>query len=164
MSTPSPIPADAVLVRTAVLGFAAGLRSQLPLALIAAAAGRGDFAKDATGALARLRTRSARFGFGAAAIGEFIADKTPFVPSRLNPGPFAGRLVFGGLTGAVYARGNGRSAPLGFTLGAAAAGLGAYAGYHFRTTLDDKTGLPDPIWAVSEDLIAFTLAQLALRD
>ncbi|MEA2515893.1 MAG: hypothetical protein QOJ59_5382, partial [Thermomicrobiales bacterium] len=61
MSTPSPIPADAVLVRTAVLGFAAGLRSQLPLALIAAAAGRGDFAKDATGALARLRTRSARF-------------------------------------------------------------------------------------------------------
>ena len=155
--------ANAVYLRTAILGFAAGLRSQLPLALIAAAAGRGEFAKDATGRIALIRTRAARLGFGATAIGEFVLDKTPLVPSRINPGPFAGRVVFGGLTGAVFARGNGRSTPLGFALGAAGSGLGTIAGYRFRVTLDDKTGLPESVWAVTEDLVAFAVAHRALH-
>jgi uncharacterized membrane protein len=160
---PVQSPTTAVCLRTAVLGFATGLRSQLPLALLSVAAGRGDFASNATGPLALLRTRAACIGFGTAAVGELIADKTPFVPNRIDPGPFAGRLVFGGLTGAVFARGEGASPPLGFALGTAAAGLGAVAGYRFRTTLDRETGLPDPIWAVAEDLIAFTVASVAIR-
>jgi uncharacterized membrane protein len=127
------------------------------------AAGRGDFAADATGPLALLRTRAARLACAAAAIGELIADKTPFVPDRIDPGPFAGRLIFGGLTGAVFARGNSASAPLGLALGATAAGLGAIAGYRSRMSLDRATGLPDVVWAVTEDLIALTLASIAIR-
>lgn len=157
-------PTRAVYPRTAVLGFAAGLRSQLPLALLSAAAGRGDFATNTVGALGLLRSRAARLGFATAAAGELIFDKTPFVPSRMDPGPFAGRLFFGGITGAVFARGSGASTPLGFALGAAAAGLGTVAGYRFRTSLPHATGLPDPIWAVTEDLLALTLASFTLRD
>jgi uncharacterized membrane protein len=160
---PAQSPPNTVYLRTAVVGFATGLRSQLPLALLSAAAGRGDFATDATGPLTLLCTRAARIGFATAAVGELILDKTPFVPSRIDPAPFAGRLFFGGLTGAVFARGNGASAPLGFVLGAATAGLGTVAGYGFRSRLDRETGLPDPIWAVTEDLVALTVATLAIR-
>jgi len=104
MPTPQSTTNNAVYLRAAVLGFASGLRSQMPLALIVAAIGREQLPADATGPLSFLRTRVARLGFGAAAIGEVIADKTPFVPDRTNPGPFAGRLFFGGLTGALFAR------------------------------------------------------------
>src|SRR5262245_66300024 len=107
-------PSDALFLRTVALGAAAGLRSQLPLALLSLAAGRGDFAKTATGALGLFRTRAARVGLGAAAIAELIVDKTPYVPARIEPAPFTGRLFFGGLAGAVFARGNGSSTPRGF--------------------------------------------------
>jgi uncharacterized membrane protein len=163
MPNRSSITSRSVYLRAATLGATAGLRSQLPLALLTVAAGRGDFAANATGPLALLRTRTARLACGAAAIGELIADKTPFVPDRIDSAPFAGRLFFGGLTGAVFARGNGASAPLGLALGATAAALGTVAGYRFRTTLDRATRLPDIVWAVTEDLIALSLASLAIR-
>jgi uncharacterized membrane protein len=151
-----------ILIRTAALGAATGLRSQLPLALLAVAAGRGAFAPNATGALGLLRTRLVRIGLCAAAFGELIADKTPYVPNRVEPGPFAGRLFFGGLTGAIFARGKAVPAPLGFAIGTAAAGLGAVAGYRYRTALGRKTGLPDPIWAIAEDLLSLGFVSLAL--
>jgi uncharacterized membrane protein len=155
---------DAVYIRSAILGFATGLRSQMPLALIVAAIGRDEFPAEAIGPLSFLRTRVARLGFGAAAIVEVIADKTPFVPDRTNPGPFAGRLFLGGLTGAVFARAKGANVPAGFALGATAAGLGTLAGHQYRISFPRETGLPDPIFAVAEDLLAFTLAYLALHD
>jgi uncharacterized membrane protein len=160
---PAQPPTNAVYLRAAILGAAAGLRSQLPLALLSASAGRGDFAGDAAGPLALLRTRAARFALGTAAAGEFIADKTPYVPNRIEPGPFAGRLLLGGLAGAIFARGNRASTPLGFALGVASSGLGTIAGYRFRTTLPRETGLPDLVGALTEDVLAFTLAALALR-
>jgi uncharacterized membrane protein len=152
--TSSPVP------RAAVLGFAAGLRSQLPSALVIAAANRGDLGKDP----GLLGHRLVRLGSAAAALGELIADKTPYVPARTEPGPFAGRLFFGGLTGALYARTQGTSAPTAFAVAAIAAGLGTLAGYRFRSTLTRATGLPDLPIALTEDLLAFTLAALALRE
>jgi uncharacterized membrane protein len=153
----------AVYPRAALLGAVGGLRSELPLALLTRAAGRGELPGLVRGPLGLLRTRAARLGFGAAAIGEVIADKTPYVPNRIDPGPLAGRLVFGGLAGAALARGRGRSASLGFVLGAAGAGGGSFAGYYARVTLDRATGLPDAVWAVAEDLTALALARFALR-
>jgi uncharacterized membrane protein len=147
--------------RTAALGFAAGLRSQLPIALIVAAANRGDRGKDDNGLL---HTRIVQLGTTAAAFGEFIADKTPFVPARTQPAPFVGRLFFGGLSGALYARTHGTSIPTAVALAASAAALGTLAGYQFRTTLTRETGVPDFPFALTEDLLALTIATLALRD
>jgi uncharacterized membrane protein len=160
MLTQAPTTSN-TLLRTSILGFATGLRSQLPLALMVASANRGNPTKNTPGLL---HTRTARLGTATAALGEFVADKTPFVPARTNPGPFAGRLVFGALTGAIYARTKGASIPTSLTLAAAAAALGTLAGYQFRTTLTRETGLPDLPFALAEDLLAFTLSYLALRD
>jgi uncharacterized membrane protein len=161
---PDSSPTTAAYPRAALLGAVAGLRTQLPFALLARAAGRGELPGLVRGPFGFLRTRAARLGFGAAAIGEVIADKTPYVPNRIAPGPLAGRLVCGGLAGAVLARGRDRPISLGFALGAAGAVGGSFAGFYARRTLDRATGLPDAVWAVAEDLTALALARFALRD
>ncbi|MBA2598140.1 MAG: DUF4126 family protein, partial [Chloroflexia bacterium] len=99
---------NAVSIRAAGLGVVAGLRSQLPLALLALAAGRGYFNVGAHAPLRLLGEPVARRVLGLAAIGEFVGDKLPMTPSRLSPGSFAGRLLFGGLAGAAVAAEAGR--------------------------------------------------------
>lgn len=149
--------------RAALLGFVAGLRSQLPLALLAIAARRGTFAATAERPLALLRSPGVLAFAGLAAGGELVADKLPTTPSRLAPGPLVGRLVFGGLAGAAACAEAGKPAFLGAGLGALAAGTGAAAGAYARAALVKATGAPDAVWAVSEDLLALGLGGAALR-
>lgn len=158
-----PNPVSDVYPRAALLGFAAGLRSQLPLALLARAIGNRAFTQNVKGPFALLRNRTVQCGLALAATGEFIADKTPFVPSRINPGPLAGRLVAGGLTASAFARYSGRSILPAALLGATTAGLGSFAGYYARTGLTKKTGLPDLPVALAEDGLAYLLSRLSLR-
>jgi uncharacterized membrane protein len=135
----------------------------MPFAVLSAAASRGDFAKDATGVLGLLRGRAARIGTGLAAVGEVIADKTPYVPSRIEPAPLAGRIAAGGVAGALFAKGNGKSLVPGAILGALASAGGSFAGYAYRTKIGPKTGLPDPLVAIVEDGAALLIATTAVR-
>ena len=91
------------------------------------------------------------------ALGEFVGDKLPFTPSRLELGPLFGRMLFGGLAGAAIASEARRSPALGAVLGVGGAVLGAQAGYHARAALDEVTGIPDPVWGAAEDVAAVTL-------
>jgi uncharacterized membrane protein len=59
----------------------------------------------------------------AAAIGELIADKLPWVPSRTEPLPFLGRVTGGIVCGGVAA------GPIGALAGAATATATTIAGY-----------------------------------
>jgi uncharacterized membrane protein len=153
----------AVYARAGALGVVGGMRSQLPFALLALAANRGNFAAGADRPLSLLLSRGAAVGCGLAAVGELIGDKLPMTPSRLAPGPLAGRLVFGGLAGAAISYEAGRSALLGAALGAAGAGLGAAAGYAGRASLGRSTNVPDPLWGGVEDILAIGLGLAALR-
>jgi uncharacterized membrane protein len=156
------VPSFNLLARCAGLGVVAGMRSQLPFALLAVAANRGDFAAGAGRPLSWLRSRRALAGLGLAAGGELIGDKLPKTPSRLEPVPLAGRLAIGGAAGAALARQGDWSLGLGAGLGSAGAALGAYAGYHLRALAGQKTGLPDPVWAVVEDVVAVALGASAV--
>jgi uncharacterized membrane protein len=135
----------------------------MPFAALSAAASRGDFAKDGTGVLGLFRGRAARLGTGLAAVGEAIADKTPYVPSRIEPAPLAGRIAAGGFAGALFAKGNGRPLVPGALIGALASAGGSFAGYAYRTKIGPKIGLPDPLVAIVEDIAAFTIATRAVR-
>jgi uncharacterized membrane protein len=147
-----------------MIGALAGLRTQLPLALLARAAHAGRFAVAAEPPLALLRSPWIQRLTGAAAIGELIGDKLPMTPSRLDPGPLAGRFLFGALAGAAVMA-NGRRSPLaGAVLGAAGAGLGAVCGYHLRRRLGQLTSIPDPLLGLAEDWLAITLGVAARRD
>ena len=150
-------------LRVAQLGMVAGLRSQLPFALLASAARRGEFAARAEPPIRLLRHPAALPLLGSAAVGELVGDKLPMTPSRLAPGPLIGRLALGGAAGAIVAREAGRSASLAAGLGAVGAALGAFAGYHLRAGAGRRTGIPDPIWAVVEDAFALALGVTALR-
>jgi uncharacterized membrane protein len=155
---------NAFLRRTALLTFASGLRSQVPFATLAESAARGEFAKHASGPVGLFRRRDVQLLCYASSAGELVFDKLPFTPSRMEPGPFAGRLMLGGIAGAIYARGNNRSAALGFVIGATSSGVGTYAGYHARRAIGQQSGLPDPVVAVGEDVIAVAIAHVAVSD
>jgi len=157
----------AAYARAALLGVVAGMRSMTPFALLSTAAqpraGTATFAADATGSLGLVRSRPFQLLSGLAAVGESVGDKLPFVPSRLDRGPLGGRLAIGALAGAAVCRDARVGVVPGAVLGAAAAGVGAYAGYSARGVLGRATSVPDPVWGVVEDGVAVGLGVLALR-
>ncbi|MGH2532868.1 MAG: DUF4126 family protein [Thermomicrobiales bacterium] len=149
--------------RAATLGFAAGLRSQVPLALLAGAASRRDVADGVAAPVGWLRDKRVAAALGFAAVGELVGDKLPATPSRIAPAPLVGRMLFGGLAGGAAARFDGRSLPVGFAVGAAGAVAGSYGGYHARAWVGRETGLPDAVVAVGEDVVAVIMGIGAVR-
>src|SRR5438046_3163978 len=70
-----------------------------------------------------------RYGLTALMLGELVADKLPKTPSRTEPGPFIGRIMTGGLSGAGLAAGAGRSLVAGIIVGALGGVAGTLGGY-----------------------------------
>ncbi len=147
----------------AALGLVAGMRSQLPLAMLANAASAGQFAAGNDGVLSHLRSKWAPAVFDTLAAGEIAADKLPFVPPRTGAGSLAGREMTGALAGAAIFRNAGRPAPVGLALGIVGAAAGTFGGYYARSFLSKRTGLPDLVWAVAEDALAIGLGTFAVK-
>src|SRR3954469_25783589 len=137
-----------LLLIALVLGVSAGLRSMTPLAVVAWAA-RG-WPAVAGSALGFMSAPITGYVFAALALGELIADKLPFIPSRLQPGPLGGRVISGALTGTVIGIAA-QSSPIGAGLAGAIGGLaGAYGGYAVRRALTVDRKLPDLAVALLE--------------
>jgi uncharacterized membrane protein len=73
------------------------------------------------------------------AVGEMIADKTPFVGNRTDALPQAGRAVMGAMVGGFVAREEGAAMWLGATIGAAAAVAATHVAYRLRMKLPQAT-------------------------
>lgn len=153
-----------ILVRALVLGVSAGLRSVTPLGMLArhqpearASAGWANWPL--------LRSNGGRTFIQVSWIGEIIADKMPFMPSRLNPGLLAGRIGLGMIAGLAIGTERPGVAPKvgGALLGAAGAVAGSYGGYYARTSIVEATGLPDTAVALVEDVAAASIAQTAVE-
>ena len=140
-------------VRTTTLGFVAGLRSMMPLAVLS---WTSDRTQSGTVSPALLLT-------SLAALGEVVADKLPAVPSRTSPGPLTGRLVIGGLVGMVLCRRAHLPPVFGIVTGAMGAAAGTFAGNYSRTWLSKTTKIPDLLWGGLEDILALELAILVVR-
>ena len=93
----------------------------------------------------------------AMAVGELAADKTPWVPDRTAPPVVAGRVVSGAHIGHRIA-----GVP-GAVAAAVAAAAGTFATWRARKLVVDMTGLPDPLVAVGEDMLALGAAAVATR-
>ena len=143
----------AFVVLAFALGIVAGLRSMTAPAAVAWASWCGWIHLDGT-PLAFLGSETARWVLSAFMIGELIADKLPFTPSRKRPGPFAGRIVSGGLAGAAFVAGSGASLLVGATIGALGAVAGTLGGYRVRTRLVRRLRVPDFVVALAEDIVA----------
>jgi uncharacterized membrane protein len=153
-----------ILGRALVLGVAAGLRSMAPL---------GTFARHQPHAPRSAGWRTwplMRSGFGRALLqlgwaAEFVGDKLPQTPSRVEPAQIGARIAAGAIAGlAVGTEGRGATPRMGGALaGAVGAVAGSYGGYHVRRLAVTSTGLPDPAVAVVGDLAAAAIARKGVR-
>ena len=154
---------EAAIAHAATLGVVAGMRSQLPLALLALRTQR-EPAAQRPATYGPFPAAPLRALAGLAAVGELIGDKLPMTPSRLEPGPLTARLAIGAVAGGILAGGAGGSRVAGALSGASGAGLGAFAGYHLRRWAGQVTGLPDPLFGAVEDGVAIALGLWATQS
>lgn len=155
---------SSLVFRAASLGFAAGLRSMVPIGVLARH--HGDAPRSASWRRwIPFRTPAARTILQLAASGELIVDKLPMVPSRITPGPLGGRIAVGAVSGAaIGTEYRSPSAPvLGAVLGGAGAIAGAFAGYRARTHVTSTYGIPDLPVALVEDALAIGIATRAVQ-
>ena len=155
---PSLLPPSPPPVRALLLGFVTGIRSQVPIALLAIEAEGGRFDPGSGKLARRFASREGMLGAVVAAGGELVADKLPATPSRLTPGPFLQRLATGGTVGAAVHYDAGHPRALGALLGAAGAGAGAYVATKVRAAAAARGRLPQPLLGAVEDLLAAGLA------
>ena len=143
----------------------AGLRTLAAPAVLAWAAKR-RWIRMGNSPFARIISAKASKRIVDLALSELIADKLPFTPSRLKPGPFAARIVSGAVCGATIYGVVEQPLKEGAVLGGLGAIAGALAGYHMRKRL--SRNLPDLGVAVLEDVLAIgggiLLAALAAPD
>jgi uncharacterized membrane protein len=154
----------ASMIRPLLLGVTAGMRSQMPLALLSIAANRGRFLAGSGRPWDLLGSREVLVMTGLLATGELVGDKLAITPSRLSPGPLVGRLGLGGFAGAVAARAARGSVVAGVAAGGIGAWIGAQAGYRARVALSRNSSIPDPIWGLIEDVAAAGIRSVALCD
>jgi uncharacterized membrane protein len=92
------------------------------------------------------------------ALFEYGWDLSPKATSRTDPPSLLARIVSGGLCGACAFASGQQSWIAGAALGAIAAVIGAFTGYHARKRLVAALNVKDAMIAIPEDLVAIALA------
>ncbi|PYV71009.1 MAG: hypothetical protein DMG96_29835 [Acidobacteria bacterium] len=133
------------------IGAVAGLRPMTAPAVIAWAARRKWIHLGSSPFVTIISAKASRT-ITELAISELIADKLPFTPSRLNPGPLASRIASGAVCGAAVCGAVKRPFVEGALLGGLGAIAGALAGYHVRKRLSRET--PDFAVGLLEDALS----------
>jgi len=136
-----------------LIGCVCGLRSMTGPALVCWGAHLEWLQLDAT-KLAFLHNETSLVVFSLLAIAELIADKLPFIPSRIQPGSLVIRFLCAAACGVAVALSGRGSWFAGALLGGIGGVTGAYAGYHLRRWLTLSRGWPDLPVALLEDLVA----------
>jgi uncharacterized membrane protein len=91
------------------------------------------------------------------ALGEFAADKHPAIPPRSDPPLLLGRVLSGAIAGRALAGARGAG------VGAAGAAATTHASERLRGMIGQRTGIPDALIGLAEDVVAVGLAVHATR-
>ena len=141
------------------IGFAAGLRSLTPPAVVAWAAHLGWLNLNNT-PLAFMGSIIAVIIFSLLAMFELFADLQPSTPKRTAAVPLTARILMGALCGACICAANHQSIAVGAVLGAIGGIVGAFAGYEGRKRLVGALNIKDVFVALLEDGVTIALACL----
>jgi uncharacterized membrane protein len=125
-----------------------------------AAGGRSSFGYLAAARLSHRRPVTIAAAAGVAT--EVVVDKLPSTPSRLEPGPLAGRVAAGAVGGVALARRAGQPLLAPAVVGGVSAVLGSVLGVAWRD-LAARRGWTVP-GAVVEDVASLALAWAAMRQ
>src|SRR5438067_3405560 len=88
------------LISAALLGVATGVRSMTPLAVVSWVVAPGSEPLHRS-VLAFLARPAVRAGFALTVAAEAVGDKLPATPARTSPASWLGRVLLGGLAGAL---------------------------------------------------------------
>jgi uncharacterized membrane protein len=139
------------------IGFAAGLRSLTPPAVVAWAAHLGWLNLN-NSPLAFMGSIIAVVIFSILALVELFVDLQPTTPKRTAPFPLVARILMGGLCGACVCAAANQSLIIGAILGSVGGVIGAFAGYEIRRKLVAGLNIKDIFIALLEDLVTIGLA------
>jgi uncharacterized membrane protein len=139
------------------IGFAAGLRSLTPPAVVAWAAHLG-WLNLSQSPLAFMGSIITAIIFSLLAVFELIGDLRPSTQKRTAPVPLIARILMGGLCGACVSAASNQSLIIGAILGAVSGVIGAFAGYEIRRKLVIALNTKDTFIALLEDLVTIGLA------
>jgi uncharacterized membrane protein len=139
------------------VGFAAGLRSLTPPAVVAWAAHLGWLNLN-NSPLAFMGSIITVVIFSILALFELFVDLQPSTPKRTAPVPLGARILMGGLCGACICAASNQSLIIGAILGAIGGVIGACAGYQIRRKLVSALNIKDIFIALLEDLVTIGLA------
>lgn len=145
------------LVRTAALGYAVGIRSMTPLAVLSWGASSGEISLKGS-QFELLANPKVTVGLALAAAGEMVADKLPMTPPRTQPLPLVFRVLNGALAGAVMFEAEDEPVLAGAAVGAVSAAAGSFAGYGLRMMLQKQAGMPNSIAGVIGDIQSVALS------
>lgn len=148
------------LVAIPLLGFATGLRSITPMAVVCWFAYNGQLTADWAPWISQLWIAIV---LTVLALGELAADKMPWIPDRVSPAPLIWRVALGGFAGAIAATSMQGPGLEGVVLGVIGALIGAFGGYMLRRDLTQKLDCKDWHVAAAEDILAILLAVYAVR-
>ncbi len=142
-----------VLTFAFLMGGFGGLRTLTPLAVLSWAAFKHRLNLQGT-QFFFMEYRVSVWVFTAMAIGELIADKLPFTPSRKKAPGFLTRIAVGAFSGMVLCESQGLTLPMGAGMGVLGAVAGTLLGYEARTRLVKLLKVPDFVVALAEDAVA----------
>lgn len=148
------------LLAIPMLGFATGLRTMTPIAVLCWFAWRSRLGLHHGWAHWTTYLVTTVI-FTVLAAGELVGDKLPQTPDRISAFPLAARLIFGGLCGAIAAASLKGPGIEGVTLGVISAAIGAFVGFMVRRSVTSETSCPDWNVALAEDAIAIVMAVVA---
>jgi len=146
-----------IFALTLGIGFAAGLRSLTPAAVVAWAAHLG-WLNLSNSPLAFMGSIIAVIIFSVLALFELFVDLQPSTPKRTAPVPLVARIITGGLCGACLCAAANQSLIFGAVLGAVGGVIGAFVGYEIRRKLVAALSVKDLAIALLEDLVTIGLA------
>ena len=139
------------------IGFASGLRSLTPPAVVAWAA-HLSWLNLNNSPLAFMGSTTAIVIFSLLALFELFMDLQPSTPKRTAPAPLIARILIGALCGACLCAASNQSLIIGAILGGVGAVIGAFAGYRIRRRLVSGLNIKDIFIALLEDLVTIGLA------
>ena len=145
-------------VSALILGFVAGMRSVMPLAVLSLTLARRPELVPGSAPAQWLTLRPLAILLGLSALGELVIDKLPRCPNRIALGPFVARLLLGGVAGAALVE-MGRINPwIGAACGAIGAIVGTLVMFYLRRYAGRATGIRDPYIGAVEDVLAIAIA------
>jgi uncharacterized membrane protein len=152
-----------VYLQSIFMGIIAGMRSMSAPALVSDYLADKQSPEIENSNFKLLASENVATTFKVLAVGEMIADKTPFIPNRISPAPLIGRAISGAICGASLCRDKGERSEVGALAGGLSALASAYGVYYLRKRLGEE-GIPDVLLGLIEDSIVIKAGMSILEE